>query len=181
MVSRKKLFTSLLTVLISASISFSVVFAYSTYAQKVYQKKIYYKWGNFTHNYTTYFYAKYAWMTAVSDWPNADSTVSCIYQSSITSELRITYVVSSSFYGEMQMTYNASNSITEFYGELNCGNSKMSTPTIARSVANHELGHLLGLDDIYTGTAVMNTSRIRENIYLPQTDDINGEKSAYGY
>ena len=51
-----------------------------------------------------------------------------------------------------------------------------------RGTAGHELGHALGLDDNNSGGAViMNVGRNRNQVFTPQTDDINGVNSIYGY
>ena len=91
---------------------------------------------------------------------------------------------SSSLYGRVNYTTSGST-ITGFAAYVNIGNTVLSSASsankakIARSVACHELGHLLGLNDLTSGTAVMNTNRNRLTLYTPQTDDINGVSAGY--
>ncbi len=60
------------------------------------------------------------------------------------------------------------------------GNSNITQTNVARSTANHEYGHVLGIDDLTSGTAIMNVNRNRKTIYVPKADDKNGITAIYG-
>lgn len=51
--------------------------------------------------------------------------------------------------------------------------------TFRRSVANHELGHHIGIRHSTVSPAVMNSGRDRETVYLPQVDDVCGVNHRY--
>ncbi|MDE7218292.1 MAG: matrixin family metalloprotease [Oscillospiraceae bacterium] len=123
-----------------------------------------------------------AWESAISDWASASS---CDFYSSSNSvnELNSFYESSSSLYGRTKLTYDITTDaiyIASFEAKINAGNSSISRSNVARSTANHEFGHLLGINDLSSGTAIMNTNRERSTIYIPQTDDINGVAAVYG-
>lgn len=51
-----------------------------------------------------------------------------------------------------------------------------------RSVAGHEWGHALGLDDDNPGSgSLMDQSRDRNTIYVPQVDDRSGINAQYNH
>lgn len=47
------------------------------------------------------------------------------------------------------------------------------------STSTHEIGHALGLNDLTSGTAIMNNNRNRNTITTPQSDDVNGANANY--
>lgn len=123
-----------------------------------------------------------AWESAINDWASASS---CNFYDSSNSanELNSFYETSSSLYGRTGLSYDITSEaiyIASFDAKINAGNSNISTRNVARSAANHEFGHLLGLNDLSSGTAIMNNNRDRTTIYIPQTDDINGVAAVYG-
>ena len=64
---------------------------------------------------------------------------------------------------------------------LNMGRYQVSSSsTFARGVANHEIGHLLGLDHNTTAVSIMNITCDHYYTYTPQTDDVNGVNAGYG-
>ena len=165
--------------LLSFSLTTVTVRSYVLSGDKVQNKHIIYKLGNFTEGYVNHWYLQYAWECALVDWPTAYSSITT-FQSSVTGNtLGMMNTASSSLYGKT--TYaQFLGTIFTFNVYLNVGNPNISGNNVARSTANHELGHLLGLDDISYGTAIMNSNRNRSSIYLPQTDDVNGVIAAYG-
>ncbi len=64
------------------------------------------------------------------------------------------------------------------YAKFECEglNKTWRTP---QSTGVHELGHAAGLADLSSGTAIMNTSRNRESIFTPRTDDVNGVNASW--
>jgi hypothetical protein len=87
---------------------------------------------------------------------------------------------SSYLYGSTEMDFYLTNGhIYYFFGKLNAGNPDIINTNVARSTANHELGHLLGIADLNSGTAIMNVDRDRSSVYVPQTDDVNGVIATY--
>ena len=81
-------------------------------------------------------------------------------------------------YGVTAVSYS-NNIVTSFTAKINAGNSNIPGTNVARSTANHEFGHVLGLNDVTSGTAVMNTSRDRTSIYIPKQDDKDGVSDIY--
>ncbi|MDO4732485.1 MAG: hypothetical protein Q4B50_03070 [Bacillota bacterium] len=54
-----------------------------------------------------------------------------------------------------------------------------TTSTIARSAANHELGHLFGLDHEFTWVTIMNVYRDRSQVYTPTDYDFDAVYEVY--
>lgn len=71
--------------------------------------------------------------------------------------------------------------MTGFHSRINSCGMNVSNATWARSVAGHELGHGLALAETSTTGALMNQSRDRMKIYVPQADDITGVNKKYPY
>lgn len=69
--------------------------------------------------------------------------------------------------------------VTSFSIFLNANNFEYSTSNERRSTCAHELGHAMGLDDITSGTAIMNIYRNRSLIYRPKNDDANGVNASW--
>jgi len=121
---------------------------------------------------------KSAWQSAVSDWKSKQSKVEFLYSSSSDSKLHSFHSVDKGLYGEMRWTSDFLKFVTKFNGYINNNANNITTTNVARSTANHELAHAMGLDHV-SGTSVMNSSRNRATIYLPQTDDVNGINARY--
>ncbi|WP_053784084.1 zinc metalloprotease [Paenibacillus xylanivorans] len=121
---------------------------------------------------------KSAWQSAVSDWKNKQSKVEFVYSSSSDSKLHSYHSADKTLYGEMQWTSDLLKFVTKFNGYINNNANNITTTNVARSTANHELAHAMGLDHV-SGTSVMNSNRDRATIYLPQTDDVNGINARY--
>lgn len=133
-----------------------------------------YKWGSNLASGTSTI--KTAFITATDDW-NKASNVKYAYHYNASSTCNSWYEASESLFGRTT-TYHSSGIVKRFDALVNSGNTKL-TGNVPRSVACHELGHPLGLDDLTTGSALMSHARNRQNIYKPQTDDINGIKAIY--
>lgn len=122
-----------------------------------------------------------AWSTAIDDWESA-ADVSILYSSRSANRLESSWVDDEAWYGlttieEYDYDANLGWYITEqFLCELNSAASMSAT--VARSVANHEFGHVFGLDHT-TGNSIMNSGRNRNQIYIPQADDIAGVEAIY--
>lgn len=174
-----KKFKILIVLAIIVSINVTTVFAYSLESYRIVNKS-----ANIFFSVGSYTYVKTAWQNAISDWHSKVS--SNFYEVSPEQGCALTIMneASSSLYGRTTFTVSG-NRITGFVARINVGNSNLSGASatnkakIARSTAGHELGHLLGLDDIYSGTAIMNVNRSRTSIYTPQTDDVNGVNAGY--
>ncbi len=122
---------------------------------------------------------KDAWRQAITDWHGKQSKVRFTYSSSTTDGYLNSYYESgTSTYGTMYVQWDWLNYVTYFNGELNAGHSKITDSNVARSTANHELGHAMGLDHT-TNNSIMDTGRTRSITYVPQTDDVNGINNLY--
>lgn len=135
-----------------------------------------YKWGDRLDNGNSVL--KDAWRQAIVDWESRQSKVNFTYSSSNSGILNSYYESGSSYYGWMNVTYNSSKHVTSYYGKLNAGKSGITTTNVARSTANHELGHAMGIDHT-SNKSIMDTKRTRTVTYTPKTDDINGINNLY--
>lgn len=120
-----------------------------------------------------------AWERATDDWYEAN-LVDFYYYSNSANVLNSYYLASDNTYGYVDV-WHTGGILDYFRGYLNAGATGIGNSNVARSTANHEFGHVLGLDDLTSGTAIMNVNRNRGNIYIPQADDVNGVLAIYGY
>lgn len=120
------------------------------------------------------------WESAIGDWATASSC--SFYYDRWSANTLTTYYESSSYkYGHIDVNYNTNTGyINYFTAGLNALNQNITNSNVARSTANHEFGHALGLDDLDSGRAIMNHNRDRTTLYAPQVDDKNGVKYVYG-
>lgn len=118
------------------------------------------------------------WEDADSDWYTA-SSINFYTSSSSANILNSFYESSSTLYGRTTISTNSSDIVTSFVGRINAGNSDISDDNVARSTGVHEFGHIIGLDDRTSGTAIMNVNRDRTVVYTPRTDDENGVSAIY--
>lgn len=169
-----KVLVFILSLCILLSINVVPTYAYATLGCNIPNKKASFIWGDRVQGTGM---IRSAWENAIKDWATA-SSANFYNSSSSVNSLNSFYESSTTLYGKTNYTYFGSK-ITSFTAMVNAGNFNMTT-NVSRSTANHELGHVLGLDDIYSGTAIMNSNRNRSSLYLPQTDDKNGVKAIYG-
>ncbi len=168
----KKKIISALSILLAVSVlTTSTVFAFATSGTRIPAKTASYSWGS---SITTMY--KTAWKTAANDWYSASNA--SIYYSSSSSNTVDTYSESGNTNGYVTKI-STGNKITSFAVMINTNNC--TTSTTARATSGHEIGHLLGLDDLSSGIAIMYSSRDRNSIYKPQADDIEGVLYVYGY
>lgn len=154
----------------------TLVNAYGTENWYLYGKTGSFKWGsNIQISGST---VRTAWETAIEDWDEACSAY-FYYASLSESTLDSQHIDDSEHYGDMEV-YAPSGSVHYFHGYINAWNTNISRSNVARSTANHELGHVLGLADLRSGVAIMNQRRERTSIYVPQNDDLAGIEEIYG-
>lgn len=151
--------------------------AYSLQGYKLSSKQVSYMWGpNLVSKNNIY---TRAFENAASSW-NSASGFKFTRTHLGPNQFDIWYEKSSSLYGKCVTSYNInSKEVFYFKAKLNSGNPNITKSNVARSTACHELGHAMGLGDLSSKTAIMNTSRDRTKIYVPQTDDKNGIKAIY--
>lgn len=150
-------------------------YAYTLAPHKLPSKVASYTWGS--NLQTSNSVIRNGFENAIDDWYDASSVV-FYYSSSSNNTLNSIYESSSSLYGRATIT-SSNGIVTKFTATVNAGNSYISNNNVARSAANHELGHVLGLDDKTSGIAIMNTNRNREITYVPKADDIDGVAAIY--
>ena len=150
--------------------------AYSTHSWKLSSKSASYTWGS--NLQVSGSVIRNSWESAIGDWYSA-SSVNFYYSSASPNVLNSIYESSSSLYGRTTVSHSG-GIVTSFKANINSGNSSISQTNVARSTANHEFGHVLGLDDLTSGTAIMNVNRNRKTVYVPKTDDKNGITAIYG-
>lgn len=179
--NKKKIFIFVvLTVFFLSSVS--TASAYILLGAKhhfIYGNVVPYKWGTYTDTpgkwRDAFLNANYAWNNGTSDvqWGYAPDNSYSIEQ--------VYYYASPSQYGRTQLS-SSNGYWTLAWAEIN----QYSLETVGeksaifkQSVACHEEGHSLGLDDNNNTATIMDQNRNREFIFNPQTDDINGVNQIY--
>ncbi|MDD4681034.1 MAG: matrixin family metalloprotease [Clostridia bacterium] len=176
----RNIFIYFIVISFMLSVALSNAIAYTTIGARHSGTIAPYKWGSFTDQpnkwRTAFQNANYSWNYSTSDvqWGyNANNTYSIE---------QVYYLENSTEYGRFQGHATSGYWDTYAWAELNQFSLETIFPeksaTFKKSTACHEEGHSLGLGHS-TATAVMNTSRDREQIYEPQSDDINGVNSIY--
>lgn len=169
-----KIFSLVVVIVMVATTS---AHAYSLTGWYLYYKTAYFKWGDYIQ--TSGSTVRNAWEDAIDDWNDACSA-NFYYSSGAISELNSMHDDDDELLGWTYTYPNTDGSVAYFFGYLNAWSPYIGQTNVARSSANHELGHVLGLDELYSGRAIMNLHRDRTSIYLPQTDDLNGIAAIYG-
>lgn len=169
-----KVFSLIVVIVMATATSAS---AYSLAGWYLYYKTADFKWGNYIQMSGST--VRNAWEDAIDDWNDACSA-DFYYSSGAISELNSMHDDDAELVGWTDVLQSTSGSVAYFYGYLNAWFPDIGQTNVARSAANHELGHVLGLDELYSGRAIMNLRRDRTSIYLPQTDDLNGIAAIYG-
>lgn len=142
----------------------------------LYGKSSSYTWGDRLQGESA---RKTTWQTAMGDWTVASSTRFGYVTTSVNT-FNTMYEKSTSLYGETTITHSGGY-VTKFDANLNMGHSDISMyDTVARSTANHEIGHILGLADQTVVTCIMDVTRDRKVVLVPQPDDKRGIRIMYG-
>jgi hypothetical protein len=145
--------------------------AYSFTGQKQCTYYIYWRWGGSITSAH-----KSAFQQALTDWNGVQSVRRFVGGTSTAPGAIDTYTAKDGNYGLSTWYYDGSGCITSWVSKLN--NYYYGNFTENRSTANHELGHILGLEHT-NNPAIMKIGRNRLSIYVPQTDDINGVNALY--
>lgn len=176
---RKKNLCFIFTVIITMLISTNLVSAYVPVGLKwsgsTFPISVTYKWGS---NLGTSSVIRTAYQQALTDWNGAQMRIKFTESSSSSNELNSYYVSSSSAYGYNDL-YGTGTTYTKFMAFVNAGNSNITKTYVARSVAGHELGHAMSLDEGNVLVSLMNQNRNRESIYTPKQDDLDGVNEQY--
>lgn len=173
----KCIVTVFITVFFMISVYVMSASAYSLTGWHIASKSISYTWGDRLQ--TPGSVIRNAWSTAATDWYGA-SRLNFYAHNSSANIVNSWNEVSSTKYGRYYLYTNSSNEVTSFTADINAGNTNINNANVARSTANHEFGHIAGLQDLSSGTAVMNTNRVRGSVYIPQNDDKLGITYIYG-
>ncbi len=165
----------LLLILLITSIITSSAYAFGPY--HLANKGASYQWGsNLQIPGST---MRTVWETAISDWANTAST-NYYYLPNSVNEFDTYSEADTSYFGKTFYLEHDGKILKSFSANLNMLNTTITTnTTVARSTANHEIGHTLGIDHVTSGTAIMNTSRDRTQIYIPRYDDKLGVQALY--
>lgn len=156
--------------------SVNVAEAYIKEGWKFTNKVTTYKWGD--RLTTSGSIIRNGWEAGDAAWYNA-SSFNFLENSMSVNVLNSWVESSSSYYGRMTTYFDSSTKIvSRIAGDINAGNTNITTANVAKSTAVHELGHAIGIAH-NSGTSIMNSSRNRATMHVPQTDDKNGVNAIY--
>lgn len=135
-----------------------------------------YKWGPNQQN--PIYLWRQRFTQSVSDWSSSTVRPDLVENSSSPNVLD-SYDAADGNYGTATLVCSGTSMIS-FTAKANSyyGPTYNWDTNFMRSIAGHELGHGLGLNHS-TSTAIMNTSRDRYVIYVPQSDDTSGIAALY--
>lgn len=119
----------------------------------------------------------------MADWEAAslDKDVTFDYDSSSSNQFHSAWTYGTTWAGQSSLTQGSNSHWSDWDIELNTWKMQYWSATERRSTAGHELGHVLGLDDLSSGAALMNTNRTRSSIYTPFSDDRDGVDDHYDH
>jgi hypothetical protein len=134
---------------------------------------VYYRWGgNITEPH------KEAISQSVTDWNNAQNKRRFVQNPSASGVFDSYYSSTDDYYGYSYWETGLDSCTDDWVVKMNKFYDSNNDLNFGRSVAGHEIGHILGLAHT-NWTALMNIDRDRYSIYIPQTDDINGVNNLY--
>lgn len=124
------------------------------------------------------------WSSAITDWNNAGTPASFINGSRTSQDIRLSSIhdPATDNDGRAMWYFNGDHYTYSAYSWINTYYTNNYSSLKARSVASHELGHILGLEH-ETGAVLMNGNTAdrydRYNIYRPAADDRAGINALY--
>ena len=121
---------------------------------------------------------KNAWNSARDAWGSSNG-VTYYYMSNSGYKQGCMKEASSSLYGEITYAPNIWGDMMGYSAKINISNPNITKTNVAKSTAVHEIGHSLGLDDLTSGTSIMNGNRNRQTIHIPQSIDKSRVNSLY--
>ncbi len=120
-----------------------------------------------------------AFFDAKLDWDATPTRIGLVYDAANPQVKGYNYTEADNNYGKT-IPYYSGSTYTSALVYLNWYYLQSQGANFRRSVAGHEWGHALGLNDENSVTnALMNQGRNRNTIYTPQSDDINGINAQY--
>ncbi|WP_420540532.1 matrixin family metalloprotease (plasmid) [Paenibacillus polymyxa] len=125
------------------------------------------------------------WNSAIYSWNNATSSIHFVNNGSSSGKVRLStvHVTNTDADGRTQTYSDSSNHIYSSYSWFNTAFTQNYSSQKAQSVAAHELGHVLGLDEDFSKCLMYPTTPQRFDnwgIYTPQpSEDVFGINDLY--